>query len=202
MRAAYHDLARRLHPDRMLGASRAEQALAERRMREINEAWNVLREPVSRRRYDQARGVGRAAGPSGPSAAARSTPARTPMAATPTDDDDLVDVAPDLGPLASALMRHLPWVVLVAVFVLILVVTAYAGPGRGGGTAPAVTRPPVAGPGTCLNVTPGPHTTVVSCRGPHDVQVVARVDEATRCPAGTERRRLAADGLLDCVHNG
>ena len=166
-------------------------------MREINEAWNVLREPVSRRRYDEARGV------AGRRQATRGTsPARAaaPPPAVP-DDDDLVDVAPDLGPLASLLMRHLPWVVLVAAFLLILVVTAYAGPGSHAGS-PAVTRPVAAPPGTCLDVRSGPTTTVVPCTGRHDVLVVARVDEATRCPAGTERRRLSTDGRLDCVQNG
>ncbi|MCU1352988.1 MAG: hypothetical protein JWM05_2197, partial [Acidimicrobiales bacterium] len=64
-----------------------------------------------------------------------------------------------------------------------------------------VSRPPVAGQGTCLTVRPGPTTSIVSCCRPHDVRVVTRVDEATPCPAGTERRRLATDGRLDCVRN-
>jgi hypothetical protein len=165
-------------------------------MREINEAWNVLREPVSRRRYDDARGLARGSRPASPRPAAV-----RPVPAPAADDDDLIDVMPDLGPMAGALMRHLPWVLLVAVFGLILLVTAYAGPGHRGGTSPVRTRPPAAAPGSCLTVQPGPTTSVVPCAGPHDVQVVVRVDEATRCPAGTERRRLAPDGLLDCVRN-
>ena len=45
---AYRRLARRLHPDRQQTASPAERRLAERRMREVNEAWAVLRDPRRR----------------------------------------------------------------------------------------------------------------------------------------------------------
>ena len=106
--------------------------------------------------------------------------------------DDLVDVLPPMGPVAAGLFRHLPWVVLLVVLGAIFVATAYAG----GGDDPATT-------GTdeprCVDVAPGPTTTVVECDGPHDLEIVVRVDELTQCPEGTQRRRLATDGLLDCV---
>src|SRR4051794_37504238 len=52
IRVAYRELARRLHPDHQVNATAAERALAERRMREINQAWQTLRDPATRRAYD------------------------------------------------------------------------------------------------------------------------------------------------------
>ena len=57
LRAAYLDLARRLHPDRHRSASAPEQRLAERRIREVNEAWAVLSNQQRRREYDLSLGV-------------------------------------------------------------------------------------------------------------------------------------------------
>lgn len=52
IRSAHRRLVRVLHPDRHIEATPAEKALADRRMREINDAWNTLRDPERRRRYD------------------------------------------------------------------------------------------------------------------------------------------------------
>ena len=186
IRQAYRTLARRLHPDRLQAATAAEQRLAERRMREVNEAWSVLRDPQRRRAYDAERAATRRA----PS----TRPARPAAAVAVADaDEDLVDVLPPMGRVTAGLFRHLPWVVLVVVLGTIFVATAYAG---GGDDDPA--ESPAAGR-RCVDVAPGPTTTVVDCAGPHELEIVVRVDELTQCPEGTERRRLATDGLLDCV---
>lgn len=52
VRQAYLRLARDHHPDRHAGASDAERAAAEARMRELNEAWHVLGDRERRRIYD------------------------------------------------------------------------------------------------------------------------------------------------------
>jgi hypothetical protein len=52
IRRAHRRLVRVLHPDRHVMASTAEQQLAERRMREINDAWQTLRDPGRRSSYD------------------------------------------------------------------------------------------------------------------------------------------------------
>ncbi|MGI9578694.1 MAG: J domain-containing protein, partial [Microthrixaceae bacterium] len=52
IRRAHRKLVRVLHPDRHVQASTAEQQLAERRMREINEAWQTLSDPRRRSSYD------------------------------------------------------------------------------------------------------------------------------------------------------
>lgn len=46
---AYKALAAKHHPDR---AEEAERERADRRMARLNEAYSVLRDPASRRRYD------------------------------------------------------------------------------------------------------------------------------------------------------
>jgi curved DNA-binding protein CbpA len=53
IRDAYLRLARSLHPDRHEGGTATERQLAERRMREVNEAWRVLGDPAARASYDQ-----------------------------------------------------------------------------------------------------------------------------------------------------
>ncbi|MEJ7585847.1 MAG: J domain-containing protein [Acidimicrobiales bacterium] len=198
VRAAYRVLARRLHPDRQSGANPAERALADRRMREINEAWRALGDPVRRRSYDESlRGPRGPAGSMATAAAHRSGP--MPAA---DDDEDMVDVMGDIGPLQAHVIRGLPWIVLIVVFGAIFVFTAYATAGRSS-HAPATPTPAIRpAAGTCLRIRTGPTppaTQVVACDGPHDVKLVTRVDERARCPAGTERRRLSTDGLLDCV---
>lgn len=52
IRRAHRRLVHVLHPDRHHQASEGERALADRRMREINEAWNTLRDPARRKNYD------------------------------------------------------------------------------------------------------------------------------------------------------
>lgn len=52
MRKAYLAAARQWHPDRFAGKSPLETKQAEDRMRKLNEAWAVLGDSTSRRRYD------------------------------------------------------------------------------------------------------------------------------------------------------
>ncbi len=53
IRRAYLRLARRHHPDRNVGADAATQRRARNKIGEVNAAWEVLGDPVRRRRYDQ-----------------------------------------------------------------------------------------------------------------------------------------------------
>ena len=176
IRAAYRDLARRLHPDHQRGASVPEASLAERRMREINEAWRVLQDPARRRRYD----LGREDRPAAP--VDRFDP-----------DDDLVDAGP--SDLTTRAVHGLPWILLILVLGFIFVVTAYAG--KRDAAPPAVAR--AAPVGSCLVVTAGPSTSVVPCDRPNSGRVVDRVDDMAGCPDGTDPRRLAPDGKTDCL---
>lgn len=55
VRRAYLRLARRYHPDYFTGATPAERAAAEERIRAVNQAWAVLGDPARRRALDDAR---------------------------------------------------------------------------------------------------------------------------------------------------
>lgn len=165
-------------------------------MREINESWRVLQDPVRRRAYDDSRlGGSRRPSPAGRPAATRPS---APLRLAEDADDDLVDVLPPMTAFTAGLYRHVPWVALVVVFGLIFVVSAYAG-----GTDEA---PPAAGPtievGDCIDVETGTDTVVVSCAGPHEFEVVASEVSPSDCPPGSEGRRLALDGHFDCLAPG
>jgi DnaJ-class molecular chaperone len=56
LRRAYYRRAQLLHPDRHAGAAKDVVAEAERSLRELNEAWSVLRDPQQRHRYDKSIG--------------------------------------------------------------------------------------------------------------------------------------------------
>lgn len=196
IRAGYRTLARRLHPDRQSTGTMAERALAERRMREINEAWQTLRDPLLRHRYDESLRATR------PATQRVSVPTVPGTGGGVDGDDDLIDVMGDVGPIQAQLIRGLPWAVLILVFGLIFVFTAYATANRSSDPPTTASTPATVAAGSCLQIRSGstpPATSVVPCRGPHDGRLVARVSEVSRCPTGTERRRLSRDGLLDCI---
>ncbi|MEO6988597.1 MAG: J domain-containing protein [Aquihabitans sp.] len=191
IRSAYRALASRLHPDHSTGSSAAERALAERRMREINESWRVLQDLGRRRAYDDSRltGTGRPQAPRRPS---------TRLQVAEEVDDDLVDMMPPMSGLTAGFYRHGPWVVLVVVFVLIFVVSAYAG---GHDESPAPPEP-IAEVGDCIDVETGTDTIVVPCTGAHEFEIVASVARPADCPPGSEGRRFARDGHFDCIVPG
>lgn len=194
IRTAYRALVSRLHPDRLHEASAADRAFAERRMREVNEAWRVLQDPQRRRDYDfERRSLLDRRQPSVPVR----RPARTGSDAVAESqrDDDLVDVMPPMTRLQSGLFRHLPWILVAALLGVIFVASAYAE--RGDGDQGAEPRPAMVG--DCLDVPSGTATTIVSCDGPSDFQLVTRVERVGDCPAGTEARRLGTDTRFDCL---
>jgi curved DNA-binding protein CbpA len=84
IRQAWLRLARRHHPDFHGTAGRTDRAEADRRMREINEAWSVLRDPGRRLDYDRRLGL-RPDGVGGP------------WGFRPLDDGDEEAVAPPAG---------------------------------------------------------------------------------------------------------
>jgi curved DNA-binding protein CbpA len=117
LRRAYVERARRLHPDRFVDASAAEQRRAQRGMQELNEAWRVLGNADRRRRYDET-----LAANGGP------FPDTSPDHAVEDDDDMLAGPVP--ADVLTWVVRVLPWVLLLAVLAAIFVFTAYAGPGQ------------------------------------------------------------------------
>ena len=102
---------------------------------------------------------------------------------------------PPMTRLQAGLFRHLPWIVIAVLLGAIFVLSAYADRGRDD-PRPAV-RPAMAG--DCIDVPSGTATTIVSCDGPSQFQVVTQVERAEQCPAGTEARRLGSDTRFDCL---
>ena len=86
IRRAYVALARRFHPDAHAGRSPAEQAHADRRMRDVNEAWSALSDPERRRAYDRTISVARRDEP-------RPRPAGKPWVPRGDDDEWMRDFA-------------------------------------------------------------------------------------------------------------
>lgn len=117
VRRAYLALARRFHPDAHADRSPAERSHAERRMREVNEAWAALSDPARRRAYDEEHAPG--------TAGARSRPRPQGKGWTPRADDDAwmddfeswraeTDVLPPDRPGPRRPVRVLPAAILAA----------------------------------------------------------------------------------------
>lgn len=149
IRLAYLDLVKRLHPDRHIGRPAAERALAERRMREVTEAYGVLGDPERRTAYDAAlRGASRtstgssgstgstgsSSRPSGGPARARSERPATGFEGgggyRVTPDDGLPGDDPEVSAAVAFLLRRGPLIALLVVAAVLFVGTAYAGQGR------------------------------------------------------------------------
>lgn len=81
IRRAYVRLARQHHPDYFVDAAEDERLAAERRMRTLNEAWEILGDRGKRHDYDRAQGL---AGP----------PDAEGLRFQPFDDDDDDEVDP------------------------------------------------------------------------------------------------------------
>lgn len=144
VRIAYLRLARALHPDRLVDATDAERTLAERRMREVNEAYDAIR-----------RGDAVRADPP-PSAAPRTAPSTapsTPPSAEPAEPDE-PDVAPwddddvELGAVTAFLLRRGPLLAILAVAALLFFGSVLAdqrsGPPPTGPTTTCASPPPTA----------------------------------------------------------
>ncbi|MFN8052017.1 MAG: DnaJ domain-containing protein [Acidimicrobiales bacterium] len=119
VRVAYLNLARALHPDRLVDAAPAERRLAERRMREVNESYEVLRDSARRTDYDRA-------------LRAEERPARPRPEAQPAPQPDPrpEHVDPDnleVSPFVAFVLTRGPLIALLLLAAFLFIATAYAG---------------------------------------------------------------------------
>lgn len=205
LRTAHRQLARVLHPDRLSEASSAERALADRRMREINEAWTTLSEPGRRAEYDLfLAGRGAPPRPATRRTAGTTSAARPPL--RPEDDDD-PDAAfararaaqidpdePDLSPGHYWLLRRAPIVAVVLVGLLLFVVTAYAGGAGGDSASPTTSQVDQT---VCVRLLDGRNSVPVSCQTPNDGRLVTFVRTPLECPAKTSY--VVLDSRIGCA---
>lgn len=171
VRRAYLELARQLHPDRWGDASSDERLHAERRMREVNEAWRVLGNPARRLAYDAGR--------------RRTSPARdTPLAFDPSfsSGDLFVDEAPPDA--VTRAIRVLPWLLVLAALAGIFVFTAYA-------TSDDAARSCIARDGNTAQA--------VDCDADGARPVELRVPDVSQCPLGTEPFQPAGEDEALCL---
>lgn len=230
IRTAHRQLAHLLHPDRLAGASDAERALGERRMREVNAAWAVLSDPARRADYDRSltlrpatrAGAGARPGPGTTTAGARTAATgrqgedpRSSHDAAGSDDPDAalarlraaeVDPdEPDLSPAHFWLLRRGPLVAVLAVAAVLFVATAYAGSGARGGAGTegrgTTAAPALAtGSGGCVQENADRVGIRVDCGGPNDGTIVTTVRRVQDCPQGTRYVSLTPDFV--CVRGG
>jgi hypothetical protein len=172
VRRAYLEMARRLHPDRWIDASPAERTDVERRMQEVYEAWRVLGNPARRLAYDTGR--------------RRVRPVSAPVGA-PFVSGDLFAVDDRPPPdLVTWLVRALPWVLVLLALGGIFVFSAYATSGGGGVSA------------SCVRLDGGAAVSV-PCSSEAAREVVVRVPDVARCPAGTDPFQPSSGGQALCL---
>ncbi|MEI2699209.1 MAG: J domain-containing protein [Microthrixaceae bacterium] len=202
IRRAHRQLARVLHPDRQAGATPAERALAERRMREVNAAWTTLSDPELRAAYDCTLSPSAAgASPSRPPTTqkeGRATEYRTTVADGAADSD--LDGGPYVADSHLWLLRRGPVIAMVAVGLFLFVVTAYAGGNAVGdveGVAEEASSTTLGSTTLCVRRIEGRTAVLVSCAAPNDGRLITLVEQALDCPARTSY--VVLDGRFACV---
>jgi hypothetical protein len=177
LRQAYRERARVLHPDRQQAGGAGDADSLGGAMRELNEAWRVLRDPAARAAYD------------------RSLLAPSPRPAPPAgaDDDDLDDWdrpfrgrPAEPGDLVVALVRALPWLIVGLLLGGIFVFTAFA---AGGGDPP-----PHQLVGDCVRASSSMLEVVPCVPGGSQVDAVEHV--VTACKTGTKPVSSGRDRVL------
>ena len=121
LRQAYLRLAREHHPDRHAGSSPQVRAAAEQQMRLVNEAWETLRDPERRHRYDAT--IDRSSGAT--IADPEDGPAWTPYDLGPDEVDDRLDDSHRPAPRGGRLLAMAPPAVLTAGALALVVGTAF-----------------------------------------------------------------------------
>ena len=160
-------------------------------MQEVNEAWRVLQDPGRRRDYDRALLASRPAPPSGPPPGWEDDPGWDPDA--DLDPRPYHHAIADPGDVGIRVVRHLPWLVLVAVVMAIFVFTAYAG---GSGDDAADEGDLV---GRCVRISSADGMEPVPCSERNDGEVVLVDFERSGCPADTFPHTSEAGGNVLCV---
>jgi curved DNA-binding protein CbpA len=184
IRAAFRRRAREVHPDRqgedspggVAGGHHAESA-----MRELNEAWRVLGDPVRRRDYDRRL----LEAPGGP----------RPRPAPGVDPDDVPygHAQGEPGDLGASIARSLPWAAAMVVLAAIFVFTAFAASESDDGVSASGLV------GECVRLERGGVVTEVPCSEANDGRVDLVTARASLCPEGSSSVRLASAASWLCL---
>ncbi|MDQ1422575.1 MAG: hypothetical protein QOD72_73 [Acidimicrobiaceae bacterium] len=180
IRDAYRRMARRHHPDARDGDNN--------QMAALNEAWRVLNDPARRAMYDASL-----------RAVSRSAAASVPVPDADYNDDFDDDDRPIAGHRRGGF--PLPFLLVLAVFAMIFVITAYAYEKSGSVNGPAPTIPVdgVIEIGSCVRIGDDAVARESPCGAPYSGVVVALIARDGRCPRSTNGYRdPASDGYV-CI---
>lgn len=198
IRRAYRALVRRYHPDHLGDQARnpRSKAEAEHHIRELNAAWQELRDPERRARYDRGLAPTQRTAPYSP------FPAGTEPEPAAGFDEWYADadrrrtearvVTRSVGPARPFRLRLLIGfgVIVLAGILLIVLITGES----------EDRLPPGAGQGRCVRVETGPQSIEVPCDQPNDGRILGKVDVPGECPNGATARRLSAqDARITCL---
>lgn len=219
VKRAYLDQALRFHPDRQQSGTAEARERAEFRMREINDAWAVLRNPASRARYDDELALS-APTESGVGPSSRRSSADRPGASSsgitatdvrlgevlrepPAADLQRDDGRPAVRRRSSAWHMWVPAIIGGVVLAVIVVFAAYA---QDDEPQLRVSTVEEFGVDTCVLVGFGPSqanptegeqareiVVAVPCTEPGAQRIVERVPFPKPCPGGS-RPQLLANG--------
>lgn len=170
------------------------------RMHELNEAWEILRDPVRRRTYDAE--LAAATSPPTPSGDLR------PGAAMEGLPEPTPSEGEESGPTGHNPRFWAPAVVVAVVLVLAVGAVAITFSPE---DEPDVITTEVLPPGTCVRVEGGeivpgePHQSPdfvpVDCEGGHDALIAAVRDVPQPCPVGTANVPLLDHGVSLCLES-
>jgi hypothetical protein len=204
IRRAYHAEARRWHPDRFSERRADEAARAEDSMRQVNEAWRVLRDPELRRRYDMEL-TGTSPRPrSGIHVDANNVTRIDPRLLDPTFLQERREAQADyIDNRRSAVLRYAPWVALMTLLLGIFIFTAYQGDDRPATVATTIPGPPVGVPANaCVRIIGGPQLLQIPCEsGIYDGRVIGAYEPGGSCTTDpvTIREVELSNGITVCL---
>ena len=207
VRRAYLARARRWHPDGFSGAPVAEAEKAERAMRRVNQAWEVLGDPDRRQAYDRqlvpgVRTVDDArAGIRTDDGVTRIDPRLLdPAFLTARREAQLTDISNR----TSLVLRAAPLLAVLGLLVAIFVFTAYARDSVGTAT-PSTVPGPNLGAGIaandCVTITSGPALLEVPCTAAAAGRVIGAylAGGGGSCPIGTDREQELSNRTVVCL---
>ncbi len=204
IRRAYHNEARRWHPDRFVSRSDKDREAADEAMRQVNEAWRVLGDPSRRQQFDQSLDEKTRGAAAGPVHRVSTTGGVTRIDPRLLDPEFLhqrrVAQLADREATHSAVLRYVPWVGILGLLVAIFIFTAYQGQNPSTPAPTTLAGPDVGVPANaCVRIVQGPQLLEVPCEGVSDGRVVGAYIPGGSCPVGTVREVPLNDELTVCL---
>lgn len=206
IRRAYHTEARRWHPDRVSKLSASDAAKADDAMREVNEAWRVLRDTARRKAYDQSLNGGASESPlrEGIRVDANNVTRIDPRLLDPEFIEARRKASSDyIDNRRSMFFRVLPWLAFGGLIVGIFVFTAYQGDNRPASNPPTTLAGPDVGvpANACVRIIGGPQLLEIPCTGFYDGRVIGAYEDGGACPDPqlTIREVALSNDIVACL---